>query len=177
MTSKARSFTGTLAQYALLGLAVLILFWALLAGARWATRFQDSVTLPSGMQLGREFDWNRSGRWDLFATNGTTRLAREVEFICFNDRYIFVKSYNRPFTGLYDAETDSRVPLEYSDAMNISGLNKPGGGCDGYYTGWVGPSLLLDYGRYPFVPPCAWQNFGNDALRDLAWFERPCTNN
>lgn len=136
--------------------------------------FQESVTLPSGLQLSREFDWNRYGRWDLFAENGRTRLARDVEFVCFNDRYVFVQSYDRGFTGLYDAETDSRLLADYSDAMDISGLDKPGGGCNGYFTGWVGPGFLLDDGRPPFVPPCAWRNVDNEALRDRAWFERPC---
>lgn len=158
----------------LLGLAVLILFWALVAGARWAMSLQESVTLPNGMQLSREFDWNRHGRWDLFATSGKSRLARDVEFVCFNDRYVFVYSKDRKSTGLYDVETDSRLPVGYSDAMDISGLEKPGGGCNGYFTGWVGPRLLLGDGRPPFLPPCAWRNVDNAALRDRAWFERPC---
>lgn len=136
--------------------------------------FQQSVILPNGMQLGREFDWNRYGRWDLFTTNGRTRLAREVEFVCFNDRYVFVHSKNREYTGLYDAEADSSLAVDYSVAMDVSGLSRPGGGCDGYYTGWVGPSLLLDDGRPPFVPSCAWRNVNNDELRDRTWFERPC---
>lgn len=174
MTSGPRSLAGTFARYTLLGLAGLILLWALVAGARWAMSLQEAVTLPNGMQLSREFDWNRHGRWDLFAENGRTRLARDVEFVCFNDRYVFVQSYDRGFTGLYDAETDSRLPVDYSDAMDISGLDKPGGGCNGYFTGWVGPGLLLDDGRPPFVPPCAWRNVDNEALRDRAWFERPC---
>lgn len=174
MTSWPRSLTGTLARYALLGLAGLVVLWALVAGARWAMSFQESVTLPSGMQLGREFDWDRYGRWDLFATDGRTRLARDVEFLCFNDRYVFVQSYDRAFTGLYEAESGSRVPVDYARAMVISGLSKPGEGCDGYYTGWVGPGLLLDAGRPTFVPPCAWRNVDNEALRDRAWFERPC---
>lgn len=162
------------ARYMLLGLAGLFLLWALVAGARLAMSYQESVTLPSGMQLRREFDWRHSGRWDLFARNGRTRLARDVEFVCFNDRYVFVRSYERPFTGLYDAETDSRVPVNYSDAMEISGLDKPGGGCNGFFTGWVGPGLLLDNRRPPFVPPCTWRNVDNEALRDRAWLERPC---
>src|SRR5690606_28184938 len=95
----------------------------LAAGGRWAMSFQESVTLPNGMQLGREFDWNRNGRWDLFATNGQTRLARDVESACFNDRYVFVQSYERKSTGLYDAEIDGRVPVDYSQAMAISGLS------------------------------------------------------
>jgi len=112
VTSWPRSLTGTLARYALLGLAGLVVLWALVAGARWAMSFQESVTLPSGMQLGREFDWDRYGRWDLFATDGRTRLARDVEFLCFNDRYVFVQSYDRAFTGLYEAESGSRVPVD-----------------------------------------------------------------
>lgn len=136
--------------------------------------FQVSVTLPSGMHLGREFDWNRYARWDLFATNGRIRLARDVELICFNDRYVFVQSYVHAFTGLYDAKTDGRIEAGYSEAMNISGLHKPGKDCDGYYMGWVGPGLLLDDGRYPFVPPCAWRNIDDEGLQDRDWFERPC---
>ncbi len=174
MTSGPRSLAGALARYTLLGLAVLILLWVLVASARWAMSFQQTVILPNGMQLGREFDWNRYGRWDLFTTNDRTRLAREVEFVCFNDRYVFVRSHDRAVTGLYDAETDSRVPVDYSNPMDISGLDTPGGSCNGYFTGWVGPGLLLDDGRPPFVPPCAWRNVDNEALRNRAWFERPC---
>jgi len=174
VTSGPRSLAGALARYTLLGLAGLILLWVLVAGAQWAMSFQQTVILPNGMQLGREFDWNRYGRWDLFATNGRARLARDVEFVCFNDRYVFVRSRDRAFNGLYDAETDSRVPVEYSEAMDISGLSRPRGGCDGYYTGWVGPGHLLDDGRGPFVPPCEWRNDENGALRNRAWFERSC---
>ena len=135
MTYGPRSLAGTFTRYTLLGLAGLILLWVFVAGARWAMSHQQSVTLPSRMLLSREFDWNRHGRGDLFATNGRARLARDVEFVCFNDRYVFVRSYDRAFTGLYDAETDSKVPVEYAEAMDISGLSKPSGGCSGRVPG------------------------------------------
>lgn len=173
MTFGPRSLPGMLARYTLLGLTGLFLLWTLVAGARWAMSFQESVTLPSGMQLGREFDWNRYGRWDLFATNGKSRLARDVEFVCFNDRYIFVRSYDRESTGLYDAETDSRVPVDYSQAMAISGLSDRNG-CNGYYTSWVGPGLLYEGNTAPFLARCASRNLDNEALRDRSWFDRPC---
>ena len=173
MTFRPRSLAGTVARYTLLGLAGLILLWALVAGARWAMSFRESVTLPNGMQFGREFDWNRYGRWDLFAENGRTLLARDVEFVCFNDRYVFVQSYDRGFTGLYDAETDSRLPVDYSQAMAISGLGT-GNGCNGYYTSWIGPGLLYDGNTAPFLPRCASRNLDNEALRDRSWFDRPC---
>ena len=173
MTSGPRSLAGTFARYALLGLAGLLLVWALVAGARWAMSFQESVTLPNGMQLGREFDWNRYGRWDLFATNGQTRLARDLESVCFNDRYVFVQSYERKSTGLYDAETDSRVPVGYSQAMASSGL-RDGNGCNGYYTSWIGPGLLYEGNTAPFLPRCASRNLDNEALRVRSWFDRPC---
>lgn len=51
-------------------------------------------------------------------------------------------------------------------------LDKPGGGCNGYFTGQVGPGLPLDDGLPPFLPPCAWRRVVKDALRDLTWFER-----
>jgi hypothetical protein len=174
MTSRWRRSLGHVLLYALVGFAVLVLLGLMIGGLRLAMTFRDTAILPNGMALGRQFDWSRDGRWDLFAVNGGTRLARDVELVCFNDRYVFVHSYDRSFTGFYDAETDSRVPVDYTQAMTISGLSRPGEGCDGYYTGWVGPGLLLDDGRPPFVPPCAWRNVDNETLRDRAWFERPC---
>ncbi len=158
----------------MLGAVGLFSLWALVAGARWATGFQDSVALPNGMQLVREFDWSRHGRWTLLATDGKRALVRTVEFNCFNDRYIFVRSYDGAMDGLYDAKTDGRLPMEYSEAMNVSDLRDIRGGCNGYLTGWLGPELLLKDGRKPFVLPCAWRNIGNAALLDRTWFDRPC---
>ena len=157
----------------LLGPAGLILLWALVAGARRVMSFQGSVTLPNGMQFGREFDWNRHGRWDLFAENGRTRLARDVEFVCFNDRYVFVQSYDRGFTGLYDAETDSRLPVDCSQAMAISGLSVENG-CNGYYTSWIDPGFLYEGNTASFLPRCASRNLDNKALGNRSWFDRPC---
>lgn len=173
MTLRRRSSPGILAKYILFCLIGLFLLWALVAGTRWAISFHESVTLPSGMQLGREFDWNRYGRWDLFATNGKSWLARDVEFVCFNDRYVFVHSKNREYTGLYDAEADSRVNVDYSQAMAISGLSV-GNGCNGYYTSWIGPGLLYEGNTAPFLPRCASRNMDNEAHRDRSWFDRPC---
>jgi hypothetical protein len=147
---------------------------ATFAKADGLTRFLDNVTLPNGMVLSREFNWTLSGRWDLFATDGRTRLARDIEFVCFNDRFIYVQARERASEGLYDAETDSRVSADYAEAMDIGELHKDGESCGGYYTGWVGPGLLLDDGRYPFVPPCEWRNIDDERLRDRDWFQRPC---
>ncbi len=174
MISKMRLFSGTLLRYVILSLAGLFMAWAMVAGMRWATSFQDSVTLPNGMVFERAFNWNRYGRWDLFGLDSRRRLARDVEFACFNDRYVSVQSYDRASIGLYDAETDSKVPVDDSVATDVGVLSKPSISCEGYYTGWVGPGLLIDGGRYPFLPPCVWRNIDNDTLRNRAWFERPC---
>ncbi|WP_265502938.1 hypothetical protein [Paracoccus beibuensis] len=136
--------------------------------------FQESVTLPNGMQLDREFDWNRYGRWDLSGLDGKHRLVRDVELVCFDDRYVFVQSYDRALNGLYDAKTDSRIPVDNFEATHIKGLGKPGEDCGGYYTSWLGPGLLRDNGRPPLVPLCAWLNIENNALRYRTWFDRPC---
>jgi len=139
----------------------------------WTSRFRDQVTLPNGMVLVRSFDWSRSGRNDLLATNGVDTLARDIEGICFDDRYVLVQSYDWQSTGLYDAETDGRVRMDYAEAMRMSGLSH-GSGCDGYYTRWVGPGLLYDGNAAPFLPSCASGNVENEALRDRNWFDRPC---
>lgn len=139
----------------------------------WTSRFRDQVMLPNGMVLVRSFDWSRSGRNDLLATNGVDTLARDIEGICFDDRYVLVQSYDWQSTGLYDAETDGRVRMDYAEAMRMSGLSH-GSGCDGYYTRWVGPGLLYDGNTAPFLPSCSVRNVENEALRDRNWFDRPC---
>jgi hypothetical protein len=135
----------------------------------WTSRFRDQVTLPNGMVLVRSFDWSRSGRNDLLTTNGEDILARNIEGICFNDRYVLVQSYDWRSTGLYDAETNGPVRVDYAEAIRISGLSH-GSGCDGYYTSWVGPGLLYDGNAAPFLPSCSSRNVENGALRDRKLF-------
>jgi len=152
-------------------LSVVLLFMSILGSV---SRFRDQVILPNGMVLVRSFDWSRSGRDDLLATDGVSALARDIEGVCFNDRYIWVLSYRPEDTGLYDAEIDARLDsVGYPDAMAISGLSE-GNGCNGYYTGMVGPGLLYDGNALPFLHPCGWQNLDNPALTHRDWFERPC---
>jgi hypothetical protein len=134
---------------------------------------RDQVTLPNGMVLIRSFDWSRSGRNDLLATNGVDTLARDIEGICFDDRYVLVQSYDWQSTGLYDAETNGRVRMDYAEAMRMSGLSH-GNGCNGYYTSWIGPGLLYEGNTAPFLPRCTSRNLDNEALRDRSWFDRPC---
>lgn len=146
----------------------------LIAFGGWLMRFSDSVALPNGMILKREFDLSRMERDDLFASDGRTALARDVEFVCFNDRYVKVYSYDRKYSGLYDGETDRRVPTNASkEAYAASGLIGRHG-CNGYYTGMVGSRLLYDGMVSPFLPPCSWRNLDNPTLTDRSWFERPC---
>lgn len=163
-----RFLFGSLAVMVVLAGALLII-----VTLGWTSRFRDQVTVPNGMVLVRSFDWSRSGRNDLLATNGASILARDIEGICFNDRYVFVQSYDRQSAGLYDAEIDRRVRVDYAEAMTISGLSH-GSGCNGYYTSWVGPGLLYDGNAAPFLPSCASRNIENEALGDHSWFDRPC---
>lgn len=147
------------------------LIWVVLATVHRVAGTGDSVTLPNGMMFRREFDWALGPSAVLVATDGRTVLAREVEFACFNDRYVHVVSYLRAHSGLYDAEVDAMVP---SDGMSVSGLRAPDGGCNGYYTGWVGPELILGGAKAPYLPPCGWRNTGNSQLKNRVWFGRAC---
>lgn len=125
-------------RYAVIGLTTLICLWAVVATARWITLLRDSLALPNGMILKREFDFTRYGRDDLFSTDGKTRLARDVDFICFNDRYVWVDSYDRGESGLYDAKADAkRNGLDHSLAFQISGLGGTAGPATGTTSGWL----------------------------------------
>ena len=156
--------------------AIVILAVLMLNGYR--ERFTDSVTLPNGMILKREFDFSKRERDDMFASDGRTVLARDIEGVCFNDRYVLVNAYTREQGGLFDRMTDGRVPTDDQDAYlateQASGLQGDRG-CNGYYFAWLGPGLLYG-GPEPFRPSCDWRNLSNQSLADRSWFDRPCSS-
>lgn len=155
-------------------LVVLIALWLELAVPNFLRRFADSVTLPNGMILRREFDFSRYGRHDMFAADGRTRLAWNIEFVCFDDRYVEVGEIPGGQGGMFDALSVESRPLS-GEHRKIAGRALAGGhGCNGYYTGMLGPDLLYDGDNRPFLPPCDWRNFANPALRHKDWLLRPC---
>ena len=106
---------------------------------------------------------------------GGTRLARDIEFVCFNDRFVRVSAYDRTASGLYDGLAQSKVPYERSEEIYAeSGLLGHRSACNGYFIGMLGPDLLYDGMKAPFLPPCGWRNLDNPTLSDRSWFERPC---
>lgn len=131
--------------------------------------FNDSYVLPNKMVVKRVFDFTLTGRTDLFASDGYTRLAEDMEFICFNDRYIKVFTMSPDGGGVFDGETNLPVTSEKQD---ITGLSKWPYSCYGYYTGWVGPELLFERSQEPLVVSCNWRNFSNPNLKNLAWLEK-----
>ena len=154
--------------------AALFFLLILLATAGHLRIFADSVTLPNGMILKREFDFSRYGRHDMFAADGRTRLVRNIEMVCFDDRYVEVLAYQAGDGGLFDAQSADGRPLS-GDSRDAAERRLAGGhGCNGYYTGMLGPGLLYDGFSEPFLPPCAWRNFSNPALKHKEWLLRPC---
>lgn len=163
-----------LSRLILAGTLSLACLGPLIGAARWAMRFQDHVTLPNGMALERNFDFTRSGRHDLVAPQGGMILARDVQFVCFNDQYVWADARAPEPSGFYDATSNrglagSRDP----EAFTESSLIGPGG-CNGYYTAMLGPGLLYEGNKPPFLPACASRNMSNPVLRHRDWFERPC---
>jgi len=157
---------------AAVGLACLAALLVFLAVER---QTHDRVVLPNGMLIMRGVDPAQPGSADLFTKDGATRLARNLEGICFNDRYVIVYSYDRSQSGLFDAVVDARLDgLTSVEAFAVSGLGGNNLTCDGYYTGMVGPGLLYDGNTSPRLPSCNQRNVGNPTLRDRKWFDRPC---
>lgn len=139
-----------------------------------ALRFNDRVTLPNGFVLKRQFNFTRYGRHDLFAANGTDTLSKNIEFVCFDDRFVQAISKDRSQTGLFDATTQTRVsPKNHPEIYQGDGLKSTRVACNGYYTGMIGPSFLYEASRSP-NPQCAWVNHENPALQNDLWMARPC---
>ena len=123
------------------GLSVLGLTLLAVGSAGWLTRYNDSVTLPNGFVLKRQFDFWFDDRDDMFAADGRTVLARDIEFLCFNDRFVEVTSYERGQGGLYDAKAQGRVPRgKFEEMLEQSGLSVKGKTCNGYFTACSDPA-------------------------------------
>ncbi len=183
MSAAATTSTRKRAEAEVFRRLVMVVFWVTLvlnilivaglafATVQWAKRFDATVTLPNGLVLKRQFDFTRAGRDDMFASDGRTLLARDIEGVCFNDHYIQVLSKERGQGGLYDVLAKRWI---FGDqAYRDSGLSSRRG-CDGYYTGMLGPGLLYDGMKAPFLPSCSWRNLDREGLADRSWFERPC---
>lgn len=153
--------------YEFLCVTIVTLYIALMLVAM-VSYFNDSYVLPNKMVVKRVFDFTLSGRPDLFAADGHTLLARDLDMMCFNDRYIEV--FAETGGGLIDGETNLRVPRQYG--KDVSGLHRGPFSCNGYYIGWVGASLLYERNPDPLVVSCNWRNFSNPNLKNLAWFEK-----
>ncbi|MFO1089567.1 MAG: hypothetical protein U1E46_08290 [Hyphomicrobiales bacterium] len=133
--------------------------------------FRDSSTLPNGTILKREYDYDLWSRHDLFARDGKTLLVRNVDVVCFDDRYVL--AYGNGGSGTYDGPDGRDLSFEEEVEVGRNGL-ETGRGCNGYYTGMLGPDLLYPENSPPFLPPCSWVNYGNTSLKHREWLERPC---
>lgn len=138
----------------------------------WASKFNDRVTLPNGMHLERSFDFTQSGRHDLVSAHGHSILAKDVEFVCFDDRYAIIVAADAKNSGTFDAVLNTKLDAS-SIAPDDSGL-RTRNGCNGYYTVMLGPNLLYDQARLPFLPSCSSVNLENPNLHTSSWRVRRC---
>lgn len=105
----------------------------------------------------------------------STVLSRDAEFLCFDDRYLYVTSMQVGKAKLFDSQSQRQV-----DKRSLPELRAPGGlfygrkSCNGYYTAMLGPGLLHDDATLPFLPPCDSVNTDNPGLKNRAWLSRPC---
>ncbi|WP_449045454.1 hypothetical protein [Paracoccus versutus] len=161
-------------RYLLLLPVFLFLLWALVAGVQWVRHAPKSVTLPNGMMFKLEY-YFPGAPIALFATDGRKILAREIEFVCFDDRYVSITSYKLGDSGIYDAQTNAKVREEEQDSVEYLLMHAHRKACNGYYTGLLGAVFLLDGQKYSsLLPPCEWRNLDNPALKNRAWFDRSC---
>jgi hypothetical protein len=132
--------------------------------------------MPNGSVIYRPFETRQfRGEHSLYAKDGKTLLAKNIEFICFNDNYVEVISYDQGGGGIFGAQAKLASPnLDYYEALEISGLSGNRKACNGYYTAIIGPSFFFEGNKWPFLPSCDSQNLENSTLKDRTWFDRPC---
>lgn len=151
-------------RHALLFIVVAALFSASLR--IWWNLRETPVTLPNGLVLLGD---------RLLSSDQKATLVADVEFLCFDDRFVMATSKTRGQGGLFDGRTGARAQLEgHPEIYEPGGLKFGHGGCNGYYTALTGPGLLGDRNRPPFLPPCESVNRENSALKNKDWLNRPC---
>lgn len=149
----------------LVGAFFLVLLLAALATHWWRAR-EIPFVLPNGFLIKGS---------QLMTPDGRRVLVEDVEFLCFDDRFVEASSTIAGQGGLFDAKIGGEVPPEDHPEINQPGGLKYGRSvCNGYYTGLVGPGLLAPGNRLPFLPRCEGVNRTNPRLKDKSWLERPC---
>ncbi|MDF3905382.1 hypothetical protein, partial [Paracoccus sp. AS002] len=122
----------------------------------------------------------RSGVWVCSCIPATTLDSRDESLTRFvqqslDDRYVSITSYKLGDSGIYDAQTNAKVREEEQDSVEYLLMHARRKACNGYYTGLLGAVFLLDGQKYSsLLPPCEWRNLDNAALKNRAWFDRPC---
>jgi hypothetical protein len=162
----------------MVGWALLVCFILVFANATLKPKLPVKLVMPNGSIITRPFYiypfWPLPS---LYAKDGKTLLAKDIEFICFNDNFVKVSSYDNNYSGIYDAQGNFDLPnIDDFEEGRISGLSVKGKTCNGYYTGMIGPGMFFEGNEWPFLPPCEWRNFENLSLQDLSWFDRPCAD-
>lgn len=132
------------------------------------------VTLPNGFILSEIRPLFGERHDDLLTADGKRTLSTDIEFVCFDDRFVYVSPRTRGQGGLFDGNVQARVsPENHPEIWLRGGLKYGRKACNGYYTAVLGAGLL--YGKDPpFQPSCRHVNRTNKALKDLTWFDRPC---
>lgn len=125
------------------------------------------TTLPNGFII--------QGNTVILSSDRHTVLSESAELICFDDRFLSVISRNDGRQVLFDNKSQDQVDVRsHPEVTAPGGLLHGGNGCNGYYTWMIGPGLLHDHGKWPFVPSCESVNRRNLTLKDRAWLNRPC---
>jgi hypothetical protein len=125
------------------------------------------TTLPNGFVI--------RGYGDVLSGDRRTLFTDSAEFLCFNDRFLRVFTMDGSKSLLLDSKTQGHVDVaNHPELTTPGGLLNGGNGCNGYYTGVVGPGLLYDDGKWPFLPSCKSVNWNNPTLKDRSWLARPC---
>lgn len=135
----------------------------------YISNFMDTIDLPNGMAVRREFDFNDllHGRSDLYSANGKL-LASGITYLCFDDHLVKTKPH-----GNFDINSISPIPgtrdeYDYLDFFPA---------CDGYFVISLPPEYFYNYSpgvNKDGLDICNERNFRNLSLTSIEWMVGPC---
>ena len=139
------------------GLSIIVrtLFWLALAFTAWVvlSSYTQSVEMPNGAILAYRPDLTYEIRRDLFRPNEFRPVIRDIEQICYNDRAIWVTTFEDKgyIWASLEADPVETRSTRFNQVLARTGLETEEYSCNGYYRGFLGAGLLVS-GDCPVIP-------------------------
>jgi hypothetical protein len=125
----------------------LFLIYIFLLGIMFVSKEFDTTELPNGVYITKGSIFSGDKDIWLWSSGGAPLFEGGVEFICFNNDYVYATVYDDVRSFIYAVTEDKVVTTqnqqEYRHMIEKSKLHSLNSFCDGYFKKLIGVNLLL----------------------------------